>query len=97
MKASQFKFLIIVLALTLLGLVGLQLYWLFSDYANKQEQLYINANEALNGAVMRMENAEAEQLLKFSNTDTVLNTSLMPTRTLVRFSLLLDRSLGILT
>ncbi|MEJ8757059.1 ATP-binding protein [Pontibacter sp. H259] len=68
---------IVLMSISLLGVVGLQLYWINDAIQVKQAQFDHAVNEALNSAVDKLETREAVSVVKDKMQD--LRTPLLPT------------------
>lgn len=64
MKAHYIKLLVVTVSLALLGMVGVQVYWINNAFSLQQEEFERNVNDALSAVVKELERQEAVHHLK---------------------------------
>lgn len=72
-KLKDLKFLIASLSVALIGIVGLQVFWLVSNYNQEQIRFRAKVNDALLAVVHKVESYEASNMINFSFADSLQN------------------------
>lgn len=63
MNTIRFRFIVLIMSIAMLGLIGMQVYWLKHDYDLKAQQFDQNIMQALNRMVEQIEESENQKIV----------------------------------